>query len=249
MVTPISSEPPGAEVAIRSLSGKDEGWIPLGRTPLTVRVPLGQMRWRFTLDGYQSREIAPNPFPSNMVLVATAASPPGMVHVTAGEFELDGERTPVKLPDYWIDTNEVTNRQFKAFIDGGGYQRREYWTQPFVKDGRTLTWEEAIAMFRDRTGRPGPSSWELGSFPDGQEDWPVSGVSWYEAAAFAAFAGKSLPTVYHWFQASGATGIFSEILQFSNFGGRGPHAGRHGRLPRSVRHAGHGGQRQGMDLE
>jgi eukaryotic-like serine/threonine-protein kinase len=71
------------------------------------------------------------------------------------------------------------------------------------------------------TGRPGPSTWELGSYPDGQDDWPVSGVSWYEGAAYAAYAGKRLPTVYHWYNASGAAGIFSEILRFSNFGGKG----------------------------
>ena len=60
------------------------------------------------------------------------------------------------LPEYWIDATEVTNRQFKAFVDAGGYQRREYWTQPFVEGGRELTWEEAMARFRDTTGRPGP---------------------------------------------------------------------------------------------
>ena len=59
-----------------------------------------------------------------------------------------------------------------------------------------------MALFRDMTGRPGPATWVLGSYPDGQDDFPVSGVSWYEAAAFAKFAGKSLPTIYHWTGAS-----------------------------------------------
>ena len=58
-------------------------------------------------------------------------------------------------------------------------------------------------------------------YPDGQDDWPVSGVSWYEAAAYAVYANKQLPTVYHWQMASGAFGVFSEILRFSNFGGVG----------------------------
>ena len=39
---------------------------------------------------------------------------------------------------------------------------------------------------------------------DGQADFPVGGVSWYEAAAYAAFAGKSLPTIYHWYRAAGS---------------------------------------------
>src|SRR5262245_56604231 len=78
-----------------------------------------------------------------------------------------------------------------------------------------------MAQFRDLTGRPGPSTWELGTFPDGKDAWPVDGVSWYEAAAYAAYAKKRLPTVYHWYNASGADGIFSDILRFSNFTGRG----------------------------
>ena len=58
-------EPPGAEVSIRALSGKDEGWIALGRTPLTARVPLGQMRWRFTLSGYDPREVVAESVPGS----------------------------------------------------------------------------------------------------------------------------------------------------------------------------------------
>ncbi len=50
-----------------------------------------------------------------------------------------------------------------------------------------------MSRFRDTTGRPGPRTWELGSYPDGRADYPVGGLSWFEAAAFAKFAGKSLP--------------------------------------------------------
>ena len=83
-------------------------------------------------------------------------------------------------------------------------------------------------------------------YPDGQDDWPVSGVSWYEAAAYAAYAGNQLPTVYHWEMASGAFGVFSEILRFSNFGGEGTgRVGQHGRT-RTVWHVRHGRQRQGV---
>ena len=74
--------------------------------------------------------------------------------------------------------------------------------------------------FKDTTGRPGPATWELGSFPAGQEDFPVRGVSWYEANAFAAWAGKRLPTVHHWRQAAPPI-IFSNILEYSNFNAKG----------------------------
>jgi hypothetical protein len=46
-------------------------------------------------------------------------------------------------------------------------------------------------------------------------------VSWYEAAAYAEFAGKSLPTVYHWYHAA-QLGIVSRILSLSNFSRQGP---------------------------
>jgi eukaryotic-like serine/threonine-protein kinase len=218
----VTSEPAGATVAIRSLAGNDEGWIVLGQTPIGVRVPLGQFRWRFSKDGYETREIVPNPTPVKIALVPSGSGPAGMVPVPSNPYELERTRTSVTLPEFWIDTFEVTNREFKRFIEQGGYQKREYWTQPIVAGGRTLAWDEAISAFRDSTGRPGPSTWELGMYPDGHEDWPVSGVSWYEAAAYAAFAGKRLPTAYHWHQAAGSAGAYSDVLQFSNFGGPGP---------------------------
>ena len=110
-----------------------------------------------------------------------------------------GGRDPVRfglvgdVDDFWIDRFEVTNRQFKEFVDQGGYRRRDYWREPFIEGGRSVPWEEAVGRFRDATGRPGPATWKSGTYPDGQADFPVGGVSWYEAAAYAAFAGKSLP--------------------------------------------------------
>jgi len=77
-----------------------------------------------------------------------------------------------------------------------------------------------MRSFVDTTGRPGPALWELGSYPENQAQFPVGGVSWYEAVAYAEFAGKSLPSVAHWQRAAGQ-GQFSEILKLSNFGGRG----------------------------
>jgi hypothetical protein len=127
----------------------------------------------------------------------------------------------VDLESFWIDRHEVTNRQFKAFVDAGGYKHREHWTQPFVKDGVELTWEQAMTLFRDPTGRPGPATWDLGEYPDGQGDHPVGGVSWYEAAAYCTSIGKRLPTGYHWARATHPDSAGVEA-RHGNFGSSGP---------------------------
>ncbi len=115
-----------------------------------------------------------------------------------------------------LDKFEVTNKNFKEFVDRGGYQRKEFWKHPFYKDSLTLSWEEAIKEFIDSTGRPGPSTWAFGDYPEGQDDYPVAGISWYEAAAYAEFAGKSLPTLYHWRSAAGILNM-PFIVPLSNF--------------------------------
>ena len=150
---------------------------------------------------------------------------PGMVRVAAATGRVGPAAVP--LDDFWIDKFEVTNQQFKAFVDKGGYRTRDYWTEAFVEDGRTVSWERAMAAFRDKTGRPGPSTWELGTYPEGQAEMPVAGVSWYEAAAYAAFVGKRLPTGFHWRAAAGfgsPVENFADIVLVSNFGGKGPAA-------------------------
>ena len=55
-----------------------------------------------------------------------------------------------------------------------------------------------MTEFRDTTGRLGPATWAAGDYPDGQDDYPVTGVSCYEVAAYADFVDKSLPTAQHW---------------------------------------------------
>jgi len=119
-----------------------------------------------------------------------------------------------------MDRYEVTNKEFKQFIDAGGYRKPEYWKEPFVESGRTFSFREAMTKFRDKTGRQGPSTWEVGDYPEGQADYPVTGVSWYEGAAYAEYTGKSLPTVYDW---SNAAGVWdgAHILPLSNFAGKG----------------------------
>ena len=135
-----------------------------------------------------------------------AAMPAGMVFVPGSEYRMASWSRPtdrrVRLSDYFIDKYEVSNQDYKEFISAGGYTKREFWSHPFLKDGRTLSWDEAMALFVDRTGLPGPRQWSNQSVPEGKADYPVTDVSWYEAAAFAAFRGKQLPTVFQWEKAA-----------------------------------------------
>jgi len=217
----VRTIPPGADVFMKGYADLNGEWQPLGKSPLDkVRLPFGYLRWKFSKPGYSTVEGAAGPFNEiNFTLDPEGSLPPGMVRVVGGHFQW-GSTKPVELPDFLMDKYEVTNREFKKFVDSGGYSKREYWKEPFVKGSRPLTWEEGMKEFRDRTGRPGPATWELGDYPPGQDDFPVSGVSWYEAAAYAEFAGKSLPTVYHWYKAADVR-IFSDSVKFSNFGGNG----------------------------
>ena len=72
----------------------------------------------------------------------------------------------------------MTNQAYQRFVDAGAYRNPQFWKQPFQTPGGTLHFDEAMARFRDMTGRPGPASWELGTYPEGQRDYPVRGISW-----------------------------------------------------------------------
>ncbi|PYQ16638.1 MAG: hypothetical protein DMF80_04335, partial [Acidobacteria bacterium] len=221
----IESAPPGADVSIRSYRGDENAWQHLGQTPLKdVRLPKDDYVWRVARPGFApSLAIAPvggwGAMEWTVNLRPEWSVPAGMIAVMGGETRLLhplGEAPRVDTGDYLIDRHEVTNEEYQEFVDAGGYRRRDFWTQPFVQDGRALSWEDAVAFFRDRTGDPGPATWEAGRYPRGRDKHPVAGISWYEAAAYAEFAGKTLPTAYHWTNAS-QSGVGSLWAPASNF--------------------------------
>jgi eukaryotic-like serine/threonine-protein kinase len=80
-----------------------------------------------------------------------------------------------------------------------------------------------MAILRDTTGRPGPAAWKHGMYPEGEAEYPVTGVSWYEAAAYAVSVGKRLPSIHHWRHAAGCY-MADFIVPLSNLGRRGPAA-------------------------
>ena len=230
----IYSDPAGGEVFYRPYGRSGEPWRPLGKAPVESQVPRGLMHWKIEMAGREMAEdVGPGPFAQEFRLHVTLFGPnqvpPGMVRIASSDepfhiFMPGLEHLPeVHMPDYWIDRHEVTNRAFKRFVDEGGYRRPELWQEPFVKDGRTLTFEAAMAHFRDTTGRPGPAGWEMSTYVAGQGDYPVGGVSWYEAAAFARWAGKSLPTIYHWARAADQR-LSGLVVPASNADGKSLHA-------------------------
>ncbi len=229
----VRTDPPGADVAFADYNSTDSGWEHLGRSPFAeVKVPAGvALRLRIEKAGFAPILDAVGIGPGASIdrafkMDAPESVSPGMVRISDDDepsmiyFPGLDHLPPIQLASFWIDRYEVTNKQFKKFVDAGGYQKREYWRQEFVKAGQQISWEEAVATFHDSTGRPGPAGWELGDYPQGQDEHPVTGVSWYEAAAYAEFAGKSLPTIFHWSRAA-AQNLSGSVVPLSNFGGRG----------------------------
>lgn len=193
----------------------------------TVRLPRGILHWRAVLRGYVGAEglVEGSADRLSIRLDRPDSIPPRMVRATGGTFDQRlthlGAQPAFQLSDYYIDKYEVTNREFRQFVDAEGYRDPRYWKEAFVTPtGERLSFGEAMRSFVDRTGRPGPATWSGGDYPEGQGDYPVTGVSWFEAMAFAAFAGKSLPTIFHWTRAAGIP-MNSAIVPFSNFAGKG----------------------------
>lgn len=238
----VDTTPPGANLFRREYADANALWIFVGVTPVKdVRAPQGNYVWKLEKPAYttvfrttmglfgrwfpapitgprQEASVTLDPTgttPSNMVKISLPANYPPNLTIPGYETVF----TP-KFLDFWIDQYEVTNRQFKVFVDQDGYEKRQFWTHEFRRNGKSLTWEEAMTLFTDATGRPGPKDWVQGEYPEGQDDFPVAGVSWFEAAAYAQFVGKTLPTIYHWNRAAGPMAAAS-IVPASNFGGSG----------------------------
>ncbi len=99
----------------------------------------------------------------------------------------------IQVEGLFLDRYAVTNDQYLEFVAAGGYEQMSLWDEAL--------WP-AVLTFVDRTGQPGPRLWENGTYPPGKEDHPVVGVTWYEACAYARWAGKRLPTDAEWVKAA-----------------------------------------------
>ncbi len=237
----VKTDPPGARVYMKEYMAPESEWEYLGKSPLEkIRLPIGVFRWKMEKEGYETVLAAASTYKTDWtkpdliipcdltrLLDKKETIPQGMVRVM-------GAVTPIgKLDDFFIDKYEVTNKQFKEFVNADGYRDKKFWKERFVRAGKELPWENAIKEFVDQTGQPGPTGWQAGDYPEGKAEYPVSGISWHEAAAYAEFVGKCLPTIYHWAIASGiympgsvssvaGMGDSSFLAPFSNFQGKGP---------------------------
>lgn len=206
-------------IEIRDVNGDDSSWfeIPFERESGTVVLPRNRHRLRCIADGFELHERTVLRDARIFVYPARQEeSPDGMRRVPQ-----TGPRafvTGFPITPFYVDQYEVSNSEYKEFVDAGGYEDLGFWESQIVSDhGELSPVAEVLETFVDKTGLPGPGHWENGTFPEGMGDYPVHSISWYEASAYAKFKGKSLLTASHWRWAT--HGADELIVPQSNFQG------------------------------
>ena len=132
---------------------------------------------------------------------ASASTSPACewIHVPAGSFEMgapaggfafDNERPrhAVEVGAFAIAQRPVTNATWMRFVEGGGYERREWWSD------EGWAWKEEYDISR-------PEGWTADGTAEA-DDHPVLHVSWFEADALARSHGARLPTEAEWERAA-----------------------------------------------
>jgi DNA-binding winged helix-turn-helix (wHTH) protein len=231
----IETSPPGAMVYYRHYA-RDGEWKTVGMSPIETELPVDTLQLRFVADGSRLVEMAA-PNPSTLFnnvdrdyyvveLPPATDAPADMAYVPAVEtiVPLFGYFNQEDLGRFYIGRTEVSNREFAEFVADGGYQAPVYWESI---DEPAFEFSMVAERFIDTTGQPGPASWVDGRFPPGSSELPVTGVSWYEAMAYARYRGMTLPTARHWARA--ALGIDENrwplapaVLEFANIEGTSP---------------------------
>jgi formylglycine-generating enzyme required for sulfatase activity/predicted esterase len=223
----VTSQPLGARVLVKHYNAPDDDWLELGITPFTG-VPASDLRWRVEKDGFVTREVGRHPYRKvfHIKLFPEGENPPGMVHVQGGTafvYDDSAQRGPnADLADFWIDRFETTNAEYREFLRSDAYRDQALWVPLFENLGEEQPLDGVLPSFVDMTGRPGPATWSMGDFPEGDESQPVRGISWLEAAAYCAFREKVLPTVFHFSKADKQEGLpdryYAGELLASNLG-------------------------------
>ena len=122
----------------------------------------------------------------------------------------------IKIDAFGVSKKEVSNYEFKNFIESGGYKNPDYWDFPIIINGHEYSFDEAKSLFTDRYGKSGPKNWSYGEYPDGEGEFPVNGVSWFEARAYAKYKSLDLPNIYQWLDAALLSGFTSKLPELKN---------------------------------
>lgn len=205
----IATDPPGALVKIvpvhpvAELPGRDLREV--GETPVRAEeVPAAEYLVSLEASGMAPLRVLATVHPGEVTNVMQSLTPAadasGMLRVEAGSHTAGED--PGTVSAFLMDRHEVTNSEYLEFIAAGGYEDRSLWPEIMLVAGDSLPGAEALRAFVDQTGAPGPEGWSGGLYPKGTGSHPVVGVSWYEARAYAAWAGRALPTWDQWWRAA-----------------------------------------------
>jgi gamma-glutamyl hercynylcysteine S-oxide synthase len=119
-----------------------------------------------------------------------ALVPEGFVSLAQTVVDYPGcPETDIETEPFLLNKYTVTNAQYQKFVDADGYQNLELWPKDI--------WPHLIDL-KDLTEKPGPRFWEQGRHDQRLADHPVVGVNFFEAAAYAKWAGLRLPTEAEW---------------------------------------------------
>ncbi len=114
-------------------------------------------------------------------------------------FAYDNERPRhhTDVRGYLIGRTAITNASYLTFVEGGGYERREWWSE------EGWAWKEQYDISRPAGWTPDlRAEWRLGKLEPLDPRRSVVHVSWFEADAFARAHGARLPTEFEWEKAA-----------------------------------------------
>lgn len=130
-------------------------------------------------------------------------------------FDNEGPRHPEWVPGFQLASRLVTNREWLAFMDDGGYHKPEYWLSEGWAAVQAQGWQAPLYWWQKRG-----AVWHeftLGGMLPLDLDLPVCHVSLFEADAYAAWAGARLPTETEWEAASETVPVAGSFLDSRNF--------------------------------
>ncbi len=237
----IITQPEGAQVYLKRFAPEEDGQSPereyVGLTPIKdLRITRGDYKVTIEKEGHVPVErIASSALKRNEATFGVSPDikiernlrrvekvPENMVLVLGGDYQLRSSSAPtnarIHLGDYFMDRFEVSNKHYKEFVNAGGYVQKKFWKYPFINEGKNLSWEEGMKHFTDRTGLAGPRDWVNQEYPEGRANHPVTGITWYEASAYAEFVGKSLPNIFQWEKAARAGALTHFVGQVMPWG-------------------------------